>query len=203
MDTGLSVDQDSADVAELSLAFEQKMAMLSHTLNAVESKCHGLNSRLVNAEGDSSAYAHRCATRKAGGLGWAVQCKQQPVHCGQGSQAYGARAVSVPMCPHLWSTRCHATGLLRLRGGLLCSRCSSRGIVRSSSCCGRWDPAGTRCLAFSAYPALSISSPETAQFCTVLFDVLGTHSLCRSGCYPHRKWITLTRCWRNSGCRRH
>ena len=83
MDTGLSVDQDSADVAELSLAFEQKMAMLSHTLNAVESKCHGLNSRLVNAEGDSSAYAHRCATRKQ--ADWAVQCKQQPVHSGEGS----------------------------------------------------------------------------------------------------------------------
>ena len=55
-------DQDNGSVSDLSIAFEQKMSMLSNTLEKVEKKAHGLNHRLVNAETESKSNANRCAT---------------------------------------------------------------------------------------------------------------------------------------------
>ena len=57
-DTKLA-DQDNVNVNDLSLAFEQKMSMLSNTLEKVEKKAHGLNHRLVSAEAESKSNASR------------------------------------------------------------------------------------------------------------------------------------------------
>ena len=57
-DTKLA-DQDNVSVNDLSLAFEQKMSMLSNTLEKVEKKAHGLNHKLVTAETESKSNACR------------------------------------------------------------------------------------------------------------------------------------------------
>lgn len=50
------LDQDASTLTE---AFEQKIQLLSRTLESVGSKCHILGSRLVKTEDESQQFAER------------------------------------------------------------------------------------------------------------------------------------------------